>query len=230
MKKGTPIKEVLCTMKARGVVWPITRALAVRYHWLPSDVVRELMRRGLVVEGSVPAEHLPPPTNDAALDLFIRDVTELGVRWPATRDVVRGYGAWRNNGKLLTQLREHGLIRGPELDDPLLTPALVSVLEWMGIESKEEFRDRMAAGELKLQGVRRVGQQGVEKLMAWAYGNEAQTPRVGLNLRVSPETKEGLEILRIRLGLTDSEAVVESLVNEALREERKKDGRGFAGS
>lgn len=223
MKKGTPIEQVLRAMKVRGVRWPISRALAVRYHGLPSDVVEILERRRLVRPGKVPAKHLPPPTNDARLDNFIRDVTELGVRWPATRDDLRNFGGCRE--KTIEKLLAHGLIRGTELADGLLTPTLVSTLEFLGIESKEEFRERMGAGELNLRRMRNVGEQGVERLMAWAYGNEAHPPKEGLNLRVSRETKEGLEALRIRLGLVNKDDVVERLVKDALGGDRSPRGR-----
>lgn len=214
MKSGTPMKEVLSAMKARGVRWPISRAEAVRYYYLPSDVVEKLEQRGLVRLGTVPVKHLPPPTNDARLDSFIRDVTELGVRWPAFRDDLRIFCGCRE--KTIEKLLAHGLIRGLELADDLLTPTLVRTLEELGIESKEEFRARMAEGELNLREMRNVGEQGVEKLMAWAYGNEALPPKVGLNLRVSRATKEGLETLRMRRGLPNMDDVVERLVKDAL--------------
>ncbi|MBI3882632.1 MAG: hypothetical protein HY301_21540 [Verrucomicrobia bacterium] len=221
MIKGTTFAQAMRAMKVRGVDWPISRAMAIREHGIPKPVLEEMERRGLVRPGKVPVEHLPPPTNDARLDSFIRDATELGVRWPATRASVWGY-VGVSTGVIRALLR-HGLIRGPELHDGSLTPSQVSVLEHLGIASKEEFRVRMAAGKLPdLRRLRNMGRQSVEKLMSWAFGNEMPPVKVGLTLRVARETKEALEVLREQRGLASRDETVEQLVAEAVGDTGRK--------
>ncbi|MEO6785875.1 MAG: hypothetical protein ABI318_07045 [Chthoniobacteraceae bacterium] len=216
MKKGTSYERVLRIMKLREVRWPISRELAVRYHDVPRHALEKLERKRLIHPGELPeGACLPPPTDDPALDSFIRDLTVLGIHWPATRDQLVLYGGAKET--IFHGLLRHGLILGPELYDGSLNRTQVRVLHELGITSREEFRRQMAEGGLKLRMLRSIGERAVELLIAWACGTEPPPVRRGLSLRVWPEAKAGLETLRLRHGLPTKDEMVEKLVADALR-------------
>jgi hypothetical protein len=204
-------------IKKQGVRFPVSREWAIRSIHVGPEVRKELERCDLIRPGRMPqGVRLPPPTNDAGTDSFVRDLAIIGIEWPARHDELRLYRG--GSPRVIHILIEHGLIIAQELYDGTLAPTQVSALEALEITSKQEFREWIAENDPeKLRKYRNVGQHSIERLMKWAFGNEAPQVKRGLTVRLSPETKKGLDQLRIRRGLSSPDETIEELVAEALR-------------
>ncbi|MEQ1859142.1 MAG: hypothetical protein ABMA13_04340 [Chthoniobacteraceae bacterium] len=201
----------------KGVRFPAPREWARRSYLVGDGVRKELERRGLLFPGRLPrGVRLPPTTNDARTDSFVRDMTILGVRWPVARDDLRLYRG--RTDRVVRILIEHGLIVEPEIYDGTLVPTQVRALEALGITSKHEFREWVTENDPEeLRKYRNVGQHSIERLMRWAFGNEAPQVKRGLTVRVSPDTIKGLERLRTDRGFSSHDETIEALVADALR-------------
>jgi hypothetical protein len=191
-------------MEQLGARFPVSREWAVRRGYATTNELKELERRNLVYPGRLPkGARLPPTTNDAYTDRFVRDLTIIGMRWPAPIGDLRHRFVGAND-RVIRILARHGLLVAAELYDGSLTPTLASALQTLGITSRKAFRAWVAKDDLdRLRKYRNIGQ--------------APPVKHSLTLRVFAETKAGLERLRIHRGLKSCDELVEALVAEALR-------------
>lgn len=149
------------------------------------------------------------------IERLIERLRRSGCQFPASRRELLFHPKVDVSERMIRRLAQRGLVVLSEGWDGSLMPTTAKTLEYAGITSRADFREKYLAGTLDVLRWPLYGKNGRARLFAWAGLPMPDSLRPKVSLALSGKTCEALDALVKKRGLHSREELVSRLVAEA---------------